>query len=78
MSVEPIEEEISRLQAMDLARLTEWFADYLASGTSNPGGTAKYDRAETPEQIAELERRLSEFKAEPVLQPPSSRITSIT
>ena len=61
MSVEQIEQEIRRLSGDDLGRLAEWLRAYLPS---------RNDWQETPEQIAELERRLAEFKADPGMAAP--------
>jgi hypothetical protein len=69
MSVEQIEQQIQRLPASELIRLAEWFNGFLASQTP-PSAAANADWQETPEQIAELERRLAEFKAHPALVAP--------
>lgn len=61
VSIEQIEDDIRRLSGHDLARLTEWLGDHLAS---------RADWQETPEQTAELERRLAEFKADPSIATP--------
>ena len=65
MSVEQIEEQIRQLPNRDLARLTEWFSDFLSGRSpSSP------DWPESPELVAELERRLAEFKANPAIATP--------
>jgi hypothetical protein len=66
MSVDQIEEEIRRLAPGDLGRFTEWFGQFLAERVAAPGS----DWQETTEQIAELDRRLAEFKADPAIVTP--------
>jgi hypothetical protein len=66
MSVEQIGEQIRQLIACDLSRFTKWFGQYLADRVSSP----ELDWQESADQIAELERRLDEFKADPALATP--------
>ena len=70
MSVEQIEQQIRQLPAEDLAQLARWFGGFLAERVS----AAPHDESsiwhETPELIAELERRLNEFKANPAIAVP--------
>jgi hypothetical protein len=63
MSLEQIEQQIQQLPAGDLIRLAEWFKKFLASGFAG-------DWQETPELVAELDRRLAEFMADPSLAAP--------
>jgi hypothetical protein len=70
MSVEQIEEQIRQLQTSDLLQLTEWFNGYLLTRLpSSPAGEGA-DWPESPELVAELERRLAEFKADPSIATP--------
>jgi len=69
MSVEQIEQQIQRLPASDLIRLAEWFNGFLAS-QAPPGSSSEADWQETPELVAELERRLAEFTANPAIVVP--------
>ena len=69
MNIEQIEEQIQRLPARDVVRLAEWFNGFLASRTP-PGSSADDDWQETPELVAELDRRLAEFTAIPGLAVP--------
>lgn len=69
MSVEQIEQQIQRLPASDVVRLAEWFNGFLASHAAAPA-TGDDDWQETPELLAELERRLAEFSANPALAVP--------
>jgi hypothetical protein len=64
MSVEQIEEQIRRLPTSDLVRLTEWFNGYLSARSPSRQGEDA-ESPESPELVAELERRLAEFKADP-------------
>ncbi len=66
MSVDQIEEQIRRLTPTDLGRLTKWFGRFLADRVTSPNS----DWQESAEQIAELERRLAEFKADPAIATP--------
>jgi ribosomal protein L16 Arg81 hydroxylase len=68
MSVEQIEEQIRQLTASDLSQFTRWFGQYLADRVSSP----ELDWQESADQIAELDRRLAEFNADPALATPSS------
>jgi hypothetical protein len=63
MSVDQIEEQIRGLTPGDLGRLTEWFGQFLAERVS----ASSADWQESAEQIAELDRRLAEFKADPAI-----------
>ncbi len=69
MSVEQIEQQIQRLQPSEVVRLAEWFNGFLASHASAPA-TADDDWQETPELMAELDRRLAEFSANPAMAVP--------
>lgn len=69
MSVEQIEQQIQRLPATELLRLAEWFNGFLASHLP-PSDSAGGDWQETPELIAELDRRLAEFSANPAIAVP--------
>jgi hypothetical protein len=66
MSVDQIEEEIRQLAPPDLSRLTKWFGQFLADRVSSSDS----DWEESVEQIAELDRRLAEFKADPTIATP--------
>jgi hypothetical protein len=66
MSVDQIEEQIRQLTDSDLSRFTKWFGEYLADRVSSP----ELDWQESADQIAELDRRLAEFKADPTLATP--------
>lgn len=69
MSVEQLEQQIQRLPASELIRLAQWLNGFLASQTRlNPSASA--DWQETPELLAELERRLAEFAAHPATAVP--------
>lgn len=70
MSVEQIEEQIRQLPTNDLIRLTEWFSGYLAARPSQPTADGDTDWSESPQLVAELERRLAEFKADPSIATP--------
>lgn len=69
MSVEQIEQQLQRLPAGEVVRLAEWFNAFLASHASAPA-SANDDWQETPELVAELDRRLAEFSANPALAVP--------
>jgi hypothetical protein len=69
MSVEQIEQQIKGLPASDVLRLAQWFNEFLTSQTSS-GASAEADWQETPELVAELERRLAEFIANPAIATP--------
>ena len=69
MSVEQIEQQIQRLPATDVIRLAEWFSGFLASHASTPA-SADDDWQDTPELVAELDRRLAEFTAHPAIAVP--------
>ena len=68
MSVEQIEDQIRQLPASDLIRFTEWFSGYLTARPPSPAGGE--DWQESPALVAELERRLAEFKADPSIATP--------
>ena len=69
MSVEQLEQQIQQLPPADLVRLAEWFNRLLASRT--PAGAApEPEWDETPELVAELERRLAELRANPAIAVP--------
>jgi hypothetical protein len=70
MSVEQIEQQIRQLQADELARLAQWFGGFLAERASASPSAESASWQEPPEVIAELERRLSEFKANPAIAVP--------
>ena len=69
MSVEQIEQQIQRLPASEVIRLAEWFNGFLASHTTGPASVDD-DWQETPELVAELDRRLAEFAANPAIAVP--------
>ena len=69
MSVEQIEQQIQQLPASELVRFCEWFNGFLASRTRT-SSPAEPDWQETPELIAELDRRLTEFQANPDIAVP--------
>jgi hypothetical protein len=69
MSVEQIEQQIQSLQASELLRLAEWFNGFLASSAATRSA-GDLDWQETPELLAELDRRLAEFKADPAIATP--------
>jgi hypothetical protein len=69
MSVEQIEQQIQRLPAAELVRLAEWFNRFLAS-LPPANASAGNDWRETPDLIAELDRRLAEFTASPAIAVP--------
>jgi len=52
-----------------VVRLAEWFSGFLASQTP-PGSPPDADWQETPELVAELERRLAEYTANPAIAVP--------
>jgi hypothetical protein len=66
MSVDQIEEQIRQLTSSDLSRLTKWFESFLADRASSPDS----DWQESADQIAELDRRLAEYKADAELAAP--------
>ena len=70
MSIEQIEDQIRQLPADELARLAQWFGGFLAArvSTAIPGEAS--DWQEPPEMVAELERRLAEFKTQPSIATP--------
>ena len=69
MSVEQIEQQIQRLPASEVIRLAEWFRGFLASHAPAPA-SADDNWQETPELVAELDRRLAEFTAHPAIAVP--------
>ncbi len=69
MSVEQIEQEIQRLPANELVQLAQWLSRFLASHAPKPT-SADEDWPETPELMAELDRRLAEFAANPGIAVP--------
>jgi predicted Zn-dependent peptidase len=69
MSVEQLEQQIQQLPPADLVRLAEWVNRLLASRTSAEVA-AEPEWEETPELVAELERRLAEFRANPAIAVP--------
>ena len=70
MSVEQIEEQIRQLPASELAQLTQWFGAFLAGRVSASALPEHSDWQESPELVAELERRLAVFKADPSIAVP--------
>ena len=66
MSVDQIETEIRQLTPGDLNRLTEWFGQFLAERVTGSDS----DWQESADQMAELDRRLAEFKANPAIIAP--------
>jgi|SRR6266498_3146664 len=70
MSVEQIEEQIRQLPADELARLTQWFGGFLAGRVLVAPSDESATWQEPPELIAELERRLREFNANPAIAVP--------
>ena len=69
MSVEQIEQQIQRLPATEVIRPAQWFNGFLAAQTSTPAA-ADEDWLETRDLVAELDRRLAEFTANPVIAAP--------
>lgn len=69
MSVEQIEQQIQQLPASEVIRFAEWFNGFLASHAPAPT-SADGDWQETPELVAELDRRLAEFAANPAIAAP--------
>ena len=69
MSIEQIEQQIQQLPASELVRLCEWINGFLASRTQT-SPAAEPDWQETPELMAELNRRLAEFQANPEIAVP--------
>jgi len=72
MSVEQLEQQIQRLSASELIRLAQWFNGFLTSQTP-PNASTEVDWQETPELVAELDRRLAEFAANPAIAAPFER-----
>ena len=66
MSVDQIENQIRQLSMSDVARLTKWLTEYLASQS----GPNEEMWLESNEQRAELERRLNEFLENPSIATP--------
>jgi len=66
MSVDQIEEQIRRLTPAELGRLSKWFGEFLADSLDAPDS----DWQESAEQIAELDRRLAQYKADPSIARP--------
>ena len=69
MSVEQIEQQIQRLPATEVIRLAEWFNRFLVAHAPPPAAGGD-DWQETPELVAELDRRLAEFTANPAIAVP--------
>ena len=69
MSVEQLEQQIQQLPAADLVRLAEWFNLLLASRTP-ADAAAEPEWEETQELVAELERRLADYRANPAIAVP--------
>ncbi len=69
MSVDQIEQQIQQLPATELIRLAQWFRGFLASKPGTSAG-AEADWQEPPELVAELDRRLAEFTANPGIAVP--------
>ena len=69
MTIEQIEQQIQRLPASEVIRLAEWFNGFLASHAPTRA-SADDDWQETPELVAELDRRLAEFTANPAIAVP--------
>ncbi len=69
MSVEQIEQQIQKLPASEVIRLAEWFTSFLASHAP-AASVGDADWQETPELVAELDRRLAEFTANPAATVP--------
>lgn len=64
MSIEQLEEQIQQLPPADLVRLAAWFSDFMASrATTNTQAESEW--RETAELVAELDRRLAEYTANP-------------
>jgi len=70
MSVEHIEEQIRQLPASELAQFTQWFGGFLAARVSALPPPEHADWRESPELVAELDRRLATFKADPTIAMP--------
>ena len=69
MSVEQLEQQIQQLPPADLVRPAEWSNRLLASRTP-ADAAAEPEWEETLELVAELERRLAEFRANPAIAVP--------
>ncbi len=69
MSVEQIELQIQQLPPNEVIRLAEWFNGFLASHAPTLG-SADDTSQETPALVAELDRRLAEFSANPSIAVP--------
>jgi hypothetical protein len=69
VSVEQIEQQIQQLPPGEVIRLAEWFNGFLAAHVAAPG-CADSCWEETPELISELNRRLSDFAANPAIAVP--------
>ena len=50
--------------------MTEWISGYLAARPPSLPTSPDPDWPESPELVAELERRLAEFKADPAIATP--------
>ena len=70
MLLRQVEEQIRQLPTGDLIRLTEWFSGYMAARCPSPAVSEQADWPENPQLVAELERRLAEFKANPAIATP--------
>jgi hypothetical protein len=66
MNVNQLEEQVRQLTPTDLGRFTKWFGQFLADRVA----ASSADWSESAEQIAELDRRLAEFEANPAIATP--------
>ncbi len=69
MSVEQLEEQIQQLPPADLVRLAAWLSDFLSSRAA-ASVPAEPEWQETPELVAELDRRLADYAANPAIAAP--------
>jgi len=70
MSLEQVEQQIQGLPVSDVIRLAEWFNGFLASHSAALGLD---DWQENQELVAERNRRLAEFTANPAIVAPFER-----
>ena len=70
MNVEQIERQIERLPTDELRQFAEWFQAFLSARITDALAADVPNWQETPEILAELDRRLAEFEANPNLAAP--------